>query len=163
MKTKERIIREAAGMFLSEGDDPIEGYNVLNNVQSNGKGDEQASDYVTVWFPFENDTVDYVLEQIDNTISQLSNFADSVVPEFIQKMDWSLLKNQKDDLLTVMENLETEANKAGKDGFPDMMDEQLRQVNSLQGIINLIDNVQDYAVDTLGKDENEVFNLTDED
>lgn len=36
------------------------------------------------------------------------------------------------------------------------------QWEALSGIIHLIDAIQDYAVDVLGYDKNEVFNLTQE-
>ena len=36
------------------------------------------------------------------------------------------------------------------------------QYEALEGVINLIDAIQDYAVDVLGYDKNEVFNLTQE-
>lgn len=65
--------------------------------------------------------------------------------ELIEGINWKDLKAQKQALLEVM-NLTTDEKK----------------VENLQGILTMIDNVQDFAVDVMGKDENEVFNLTEE-
>ena len=54
-------------------------------------------------------------------------------PEFIKKIDWSELRNQKKCLIAAIEYFRT--NKV-----PDIPD-------SLEGILNLIDALQDYAVD----------------
>lgn len=62
-----------------------------------------------------------------------------LAPDFIQNIDWNLLKKQKAQLL-----------------------ENAEQHNlDVSGIINLIDSLQDYVVDICGVEENEVFNLTD--
>lgn len=57
-----------------------------------------------------------------------------MAPEFIKKIDWGLLREQKDWLLN--QHISDEA----------------------VGLLELIDNLQDYAVDELGIDENIVFN-----
>ena len=65
-------------------------------------------------------------------------------PEFINNIDWSLLRQQKTTLLETIE--------AEKGGFEEMLD-------YLVGIVNLIDHLQDYAVDVLGINENYVFDM----
>lgn len=62
-------------------------------------------------------------------------------PRFINRIDWELLKAQKADLvsLTYAGDLATGYKK------------------SMQGIINVIDSLQDYAVDSMGIDEDVVF------
>lgn len=62
--------------------------------------------------------------------------------EFIEKIDFDLLKKQKSKLFDIMrdtDNVET--------------------VELLEGLIILIDCIQDIAVDDFGHDENEVFDL----
>ncbi len=65
-------------------------------------------------------------------------------PRFITRIDWVALKAQKQDLLAVI----TTAEGSKRD--------------SLNGILHLIDSLQDYAVDVMGIDEREVFHLIDE-
>lgn len=62
-------------------------------------------------------------------------------------IDYAKLRNQKESLLKVIDTMEVS----------DLSDD-------LQGILHLIDGIQDYAVDELGKEESVVFNLeSDED
>ena len=63
------------------------------------------------------------------------------VPEFIKKIDWSLLRNQKATLIAVINNMET-------DGTNDVTNKMIAsERDDLDGILNLIDALQDYAVD----------------
>lgn len=62
------------------------------------------------------------------------------VPEFIQNMDWKLLRTQKEAILTII----------NWNKLP-LLNE------SLEGIISLLDAVQDYAVDVAGYSETDVF------
>jgi hypothetical protein len=55
-------------------------------------------------------------------------------PEFISRIDWSLLRNQKQWLL-------------------------LQSGNDPDGLVCLIDALQDFAVDGLNKKESEIFGL----
>jgi hypothetical protein len=64
--------------------------------------------------------------------------------EFIKSIDWSLLRQQKSTLLETIE--------AEKGGFKEML-------GNLEGIVNLIDHLQDYAVDVMGVNENLVFDM----
>ena len=61
------------------------------------------------------------------------------VPEFIKNIDWSELRNQKGLLLSTIEDMRENENKASY--YADSID-------ALEGILSLIDAVQDYAVDT---------------
>ena len=81
------------------------------------------------------------------------------IPKFIKNIDWKLLREQKEDLIEVVIDMELEAERYREDGEPDGADEIDREAESLQGIINLIDAIQYYAVDELGKSEKEIFNL----
>jgi hypothetical protein len=67
-------------------------------------------------------------------------------PEFLTKIDWKLLKEQKARLNNIIEV----ANIFQED------------VDALTGIQHLIDTIQDYAVDKMGLSDKEVFNLTPE-
>ena len=69
-------------------------------------------------------------------------------------IDWKLLKKQKSDLLDVL---------AYYDDSLQLNDEtSIQQKDSLEGILHLIDGIQDYAVDSGQFESNEVFNLSDE-
>jgi len=65
--------------------------------------------------------------------------------EIIDTIDFKQLREQKKTLLEMIEKT--------SGGLED---------EKVMGIIHLIDHIQDYAVDVLGKDEKEVFNLEDE-
>jgi len=71
-------------------------------------------------------------------------------PYEFDKIDFPMLKEQKIHLLEVIDIVE-KSNVVSQD-----------QYDSLTGILHLIDSIRDYAVDELGYDENEVFNLTEE-
>ena len=62
----------------------------------------------------------------------------------IEEIDWELLKEQKETLLNVLSNSNNEV-----------------EISHLNGIINLIDCIQDYAVTYLCIEENKVFNLNE--
>lgn len=66
---------------------------------------------------------------------------------FFQITDWALLREQKNELvlLSVTEHLLSP-----------------KQYEALDGILNLIDAIQDYAVDVEGFTEQEVFNFENE-
>lgn len=64
----------------------------------------------------------------------------------LEKIDWVLLKEQKKTLVNVI-------------SYTD----DIEYLDNLNGLLFLIDNIQDYAVDHLGIDENEVFDLDKED
>ena len=63
-----------------------------------------------------------------------------MIPEWIQKIDWKLLKEQKSILFDIIQDID-----------------DAEKVNALEGIIYLIDAMQDYAVDELEIDEQTVF------
>jgi len=71
-------------------------------------------------------------------------------PEFLLKTNWKLLKKQKSDLMKAMTIIVCN----------DLPNSTIHY--SLEGMLNLIDATQDYAVDVMGVDENIVFNLTNE-
>jgi hypothetical protein len=67
-------------------------------------------------------------------------------------IDWAMLKKQKSDLLNVL----------GYDESLQLDDAVSKeQKESLEGILNLIDGIQAYAVDSGQFKENDVFNLSD--
>lgn len=68
-------------------------------------------------------------------------------PEFIKKMDWKLLREQKEIFIKVLY-------------APDEGDDD--DVPYLEGILHLIDAIQDYAIDEAGFTEKEVFDLPEE-
>lgn len=69
-------------------------------------------------------------------------------PEFIQKIDWKLLREQKSVLLGIILTF---------GGLP-----LTNKDEYLMGIVHLIDAVQDYSIDEMGLSDKEVFNLTPE-
>lgn len=66
--------------------------------------------------------------------------------EFLQKIDWSLLSQQKVTLLDLRES--TSLNDS--------------DIEALDGVIALLDSMQDYAIDHMGVSEDVVFSSTEE-
>jgi hypothetical protein len=71
--------------------------------------------------------------------------------EIIDFINFETLREQKMKLLSMIEDWESSPDKAKKETAKEVM-----------GIVHLVDHIQDYAVDVLGKDEKEVFNLEEE-
>ena len=136
-----RRISESAGHYLSEqpAGTLYGAYNELKEAQDEGNGLALADNYVVVWQPLEHMTVDQIVELIENG-ARGNDPEDN--PEFIQKMDWELLRKQKCSLIKVIYD-----EKKGKGN----------DAEDLIGILHVLDAVQDYAVDELGIDEITVF------
>lgn len=83
-------------------------------------------------------------------------------PEFILKIDWKLLREQKFDLLRIQTDIEENIQYAKGSGDSDLYEDMKRWTNSIEGIISLIDSIQDYAVDALKMSEKEIFNLEED-
>lgn len=66
----------------------------------------------------------------------------------IEGINYKLLRSQKESLIRMVEEAKTK-------GSP----EQKKEAESTEGIINLIDSIQDYAVGSLGMKETIVFGL----
>ena len=66
--------------------------------------------------------------------------------KILRGINWELLREQKLDLLNVIDLHQSETDEAAK-----------KQTESLTGILHLIDRIQDTAVDEEGYDEKEVF------
>lgn len=66
--------------------------------------------------------------------------------ELFENIDWKLLKEQKHILLEMMDNSPIE----------------LHHVEAIEGVIMLINDLQDIAVDYYNKDENLIFDLNNE-
>jgi hypothetical protein len=64
-------------------------------------------------------------------------------PEFIRNIDWQLIREQKKILLEL----------SSFDYFTGNTHE------AFEGILGILDALQDFAVDEMGIDENEVFNF----
>lgn len=69
-------------------------------------------------------------------------------PTVIKNIDWALLREQKKALVTTITYLT-------QNKVPTVP-------NDLEGILQLIDSLQDYAVDELGMSENYIFDIEDE-
>jgi len=70
-------------------------------------------------------------------------------PEFIKKIDWKLLREQKLALLSVMKLSRFRY-------YP-------TYIEPLEGIINLLDALMDYASEDMGLGDKVVFNLPEDD
>lgn len=71
----------------------------------------------------------------------------------LSNIDWEMLKKQKDDLLFMIDDDGTNIQ---------INQEHSEKLESLQGILHLIDSIQDHAVNVMGIPENEVFHLDEE-
>ena len=139
---RRKQINLAASNFLSdqENGDLYDAYKKLLDESDNGNDDCLAADYITVWQPLENMTVANMIEVIENAI------VEDELPEFLQGIDWELLRKQKLTLLNLANDIDN-----------------VEKLEHVEGIIVLIDALQDSAVDDYGLDENLVFDLSDED
>lgn len=135
-----RII-ESAGHYLSEqpSGDLYGAYKELLQASEDGYGNRLADGYVVVWQPLTNMSVDEMIRLIEDG-ARGNDPEDN--PEFIQKMDWNLLRKQKCSLIKVIYD-----EKKGKGN----------DAEDLIGILHILDAIQDYAVDELGIDEITVF------
>lgn len=73
---------------------------------------------------------------------KLVNEDDLTIPNPIEKIDFTILKTQKSALLTAMRKICND-----------------KESDDLNGIVHLIDAIQDYAVDVMGLNKNDVFDL----
>ena len=64
-------------------------------------------------------------------------------PRFLTKIDWDKLKKQKATLLKLKEGMTV----------------TIPEKNDINGIVHLIDAIQDYAIDTMGMAEEDILNL----
>ena len=72
----------------------------------------------------------------------------------ISNIDFALLKEQKQLLIEAIESIEEETENFGDDAQD--------KLDALNGILNMIDNIQDAIVRDGFKKEKEVFNITDD-
>ena len=77
-------------------------------------------------------------DEIDELCEELNTVEPDQMP-ICKSMDWKLLREQKAELLNRIDDSDL-----------------------LMGIVHLIDGIQDHAVDVLGYDEKEIFNLEQE-
>ena len=76
----------------------------------------------------------------------------------VQEIDFNLLREQKEELLEIITFIEETAQYEDPDGREAMES----QIESLTGILNMIDSIQDAVVADGFKTEKEVFNLSDD-
>lgn len=143
LESNKAIIAKAAGHYLCEetDDELYNAYFCLKEAQHKGDINASAINYATVWQPLEHMSVNQIVELIEN---EMENSNPLNLPEHLKNIDWELLKKQKKSLLAVIEYFETN---------------KMPLVEDLEGILNLIDAIQDNAVDVYGVDENLVFDL----
>ena len=142
--SRRKQINKAAETYLCDQDegDNCDAYAVLLEESDKGNGDCRAADFVTVWQPLENSvSVDEMIHLIEDGITEPE------VPEILQKIDWTDLRAQKTTLLAVIGYAEK--------SLPLLVDD-------LNGILNLIDSLQDFAVDEMGVPEMLVFDFEEE-
>jgi hypothetical protein len=140
---EKRLIVKSAGQFLSydedfEADKIYDAYCKLIELRDNDKSDELASDYVPVWEQFENETVFTLLSIISNAMKEVKSYNP------IDHLDWEALREQKEVLQSIKHSLSVE------------------ETDAIDGLLNLIDSIQDYGLDVLGYDEDIVLNLPKE-
>lgn len=72
----------------------------------------------------------------------------TTMEQFLKNMDFKLLKNQKSTLIKLQAKIEKDKKFNNKEW------------DTLEGMINLIDSIQDIAVDEYGYNERTVFKLS---
>lgn len=130
-KVTEKQIRLAACNFLNE-DNLVKAYRKLVKKLNQGFKNDLAADYVDVPHDLDSTSVENMIEWIESAIQPETS------QDFFNNINWELLKEQKQYLLDT--GIETEP---------------------MNGIIEFIDSIQDYAVDSLGFDTNKVHKLSD--
>lgn len=80
-------------------------------------------------------------------------------PRFLSKMNWSLLRLQKSTLLEVIQDYKDRRRYALDSQDKETAENHEETIRDLEGILNLIDAIQDYAVDGMGYSEKTIFNL----
>jgi len=78
--------------------------------------------------------------------------------DLFKKINWELLRKQKMNLVEIVHVVEDNKTSSGESRI------LAKQIDSdvLQGIVNFIDAIQDYAVDSVGIPSKEVFALEDD-
>jgi hypothetical protein len=144
--------KNAASNFLSEQPEGslFGAYLILVEELEKGNGKDLAANHVTVWEKLQNTmTVEDMVEAIQTAVT-------TEVPEFIEKTNWELLRGQKTVLLKLVNEIEKQKTSTAIISMP----KETAEV--LDGIINFLDSIQDYAVDIAGKDEVDVFGINPE-
>jgi len=78
-----------------------------------------------------------------------------MIPEFITKIDWELLKEQKIDIVYITDDIKESIRNVSEGDIRTVI--YNKWIDSLNGIIELIDALQDYAVDELEMGEDIIF------
>ena len=148
---RQKVIKAAETYLCDQpSGDLYDAYKELKDAQDDDYGWKLADNYVVVWQPLTHRTVDEIVDLIEAGIQNAEN---DEHPAFMQNMDWELLKQQKRTLLEEIDAME----KKNASYYESV-------INDFTGILNLLDSIQDYAVDIMGIDENVVMDLTpDED
>lgn len=163
-ENKRNLVIISAGQYLveQENGDLYDAYVKLVESQENDDAPYLASQVVEVWEGVEDITVCDMIDIIESGVTLLESQT-SNVPEFLTKMDWKLLKNQKQDLIDSIEDFKIESKEAFSAGEEQLAERYNDQIESLTGILHLIDSIQDYTLDTLKINESDVFNSIEED
>ena len=141
------LIIESAGHYLTEQEegDLFSAYEALKEAEDAGNGDAPANNYVDVWGPLEYKSVNEILDLIDAGVGTLETTMLGITElSPLGQIDWKELRKQKHSLLQAMVKLE---NRDVEDSL----------IPDLDGILHLIDSLQDYAVDVMGENEDDVM------
>jgi hypothetical protein len=115
-------------------------------LHNEGHQHELASHHVDVVERFDHLTIEEMIDTIESSMP----VENENLPPHVKNIDWGLLKQQK---LTLLETITYLENNHLPQKFTD----------DLTGILNMIDSLQDDAVDIYGLEEDTVFNLSHED
>ena len=147
---RKTIINLVAGHYLSARDDGdyYPQYLKLKELVKKDKTNNAllVANEVDVWGEVDHWTIDVFLGTIDEQVEELETLIKNVLSQSpIGKIDFPQLREQKKSLVDMIDHV---------DGGSDLE-------GNLTGILHLIDSIQDFAVDVMGKDENDVH-LQDE-
>ena len=93
--------------------------------------------------------IEYLSLLLTNTHTDMKH-----IPEVLKKIDWAELRSQKEGLLKTIDEIEK---------FKNPSEESNERIGELNGLVALLDALQDYAVDEIGVPELYVFDLEVED
>ena len=150
---KEKIFNLIAGNYFSgteEGNYYAEYLRLKALIEEDKSNRALLACYeADVWELIDDWVVGTLVDTIEDQVRDIESLIKNVLNESpIGGIDFTQLKEQKRSLIDIIH-------------FNDVGGES-ELINNLTGILHLIDSIQDYAVDTMGEKQSDVFDIEEE-
>lgn len=140
-KLKNQLLEHAAGEYFSvDPQEILETYNILVKAKDT-QPQVYAENIVPVWPPFAHMSVKDLIAEIEGSVILLQDLLEDINP--LNNIDWEELKKQKE--IVVALGIRYDISPEEDDG--------------IRGLVHLLDHLQDYAVDIMGKPEDKIFGV----